>query len=264
MQNMKHKSYIEELHFICETINMLFAKYEYGQQVNHLSVENKGSFDLVTSADMEIEDAFIKRIHEAYPTDTILSEEFHSSEIIHGRTWTIDPIDGTCNMANGIPQYGIQVCLIDKGERVCSAIRTCTGELFTAMKGGGAFYNGTRIYSEPRELKKCVASFGDFPHSSKERSDDTLQAINAVKDSIMKVRLFGAACLDYAYLAAGRTDLVFMYTQNPWDIYPGILLCEEAGCHVYGMDGKPYTDSSLGVIATNNDRLAELVIGKRV
>lgn len=257
---MEHNAYNDEMQFMLQVIQDAFDQFGNINTIAHAMIEMKNPYDLVTSIDKTIEEYLIGKIRERFPSDTILSEEFHSQELFMHRTWTIDPIDGTCNMANSVPQYGIQLSFVVDGEITCAAIRTCTSELFSAQKGHGAFCNGKRIESKPRALNLSVASFGDFPHSNRENSDMTLKAVGKLKDIIMKIRFFGAACLDYAYLAAGRTDLVFMYTKNAWDLYPGILLCQEAGCTVCGMDGSPYTPSSPGVIATNNEKLLEILL----
>lgn len=261
---MKNVFFCEELVFMQEVINETFRVFNISSGSKDSEVEKKGSYDLVTSLDKEIEKYLIERINEKFFKDSVLSEEFNSQESLQNRTWTIDPIDGTCNMANHIPQYSIQMSFVKNGVVTCSAIKTCSGDLYVAQKDGGAYCNGLRIYSKPRDLKESIASFGDFPHSSKGKSDLTLNAIARIKDQIMKIRLFGAASLDYCYLASGKTDLVFMFTKNAWDIFPGMLLCEEAGCHIYGMDGKPYSLESEGVIATNNDQLFRLVMGNNI
>jgi fructose-1,6-bisphosphatase/inositol monophosphatase family enzyme len=58
-----------------------------------------------------------------------------SSQEITGRTWVIDPIDGTCNFAHGIPTYGIQCCLFDGGEpRMAVIYLPRQNELYTARQ----------------------------------------------------------------------------------------------------------------------------------
>ncbi len=256
---MQREEYSDEMQFMLDVINEAAEKAKILTDSGK-RIEKKSSYDLVTSVDQNVESFLIGEIRKKYPSDSILSEEFNSRTVVQKRTWTIDPIDGTCNLANSIPQYSIQMSFVADGVITCSAIRTCTGDLFYAQKGNGAYCNGTRTVSMPRELSMSIASFGDFPHSSREASDMTLRAVAALKDKIMKIRFFGAASLDYGYLASGRTDMVVMYTRNAWDIYPGILLCREAGCTVCGMDGQPYNPSSPGVIATNNEELLELVL----
>lgn len=259
---MLDNEYSKELAFMKKIIRETFLSYVPQDYSSDILTEKKQSFDLVTSVDKNIETTLIQKIKDEFPDDSILSEEFNSTEIISGRTWTIDPIDGTCNMAKQIPQFGIQMSFVVDGEITCSTIYTITGELFYALKGCGAFLNDTRLFSQPHELEMSVASFGDFPHSSKDNSDKTLAAVAKLKDRIMKIRFFGAACLDYCYLASGRTDIVFMYTKNPWDIFPGILLCSEAGCKVCGMNGEEYSLNSTGVIATNNEQLLKIVLSE--
>ena len=79
-------------------------------------VRSKSAFDLVTEVDVNIERFLTESILAAFPGDKIHAEELSSQQTITGRTWVIDPIDGTCNFAHGIPTYGIQCCLFDGGE----------------------------------------------------------------------------------------------------------------------------------------------------
>lgn len=72
-------------------------------------IQFKGPEDMVTSSDLYIESNLIKAIKEAFPTDTLLSEEFHSKAELKNRTWIIDPIDGTSNYGVSLNLFVMQV-----------------------------------------------------------------------------------------------------------------------------------------------------------
>jgi fructose-1,6-bisphosphatase/inositol monophosphatase family enzyme len=88
-------SYGTELKFIKEQMRRAFDAYG----AIPFNTAQKSAFDLVTDVDKNIEKAVSAAIAERFPTDKILGEEFSFAQSITGRTWTIDPIDGTCNMA---------------------------------------------------------------------------------------------------------------------------------------------------------------------
>ena len=106
--------YTKELSFITEKIKEAYGLFG---AAGPKDVRSKCAFDLVTEVDVNIERFLTDAILAAFPGDKIHAEELSSSQEIVGRTWVIDPIDGTCNFAHGIPTYGIQCCLFDGGAR---------------------------------------------------------------------------------------------------------------------------------------------------
>ena len=105
--------YTKELNFITEKIKEAYGLYAVsGPQ----DIRSKSAFDLVTEVDVNIEKHRTDAILAAFPGDKIHAEEMSSTQEITGRTWVIDPIDGTNNFAHDIPTFGIQCCLFDGGE----------------------------------------------------------------------------------------------------------------------------------------------------
>ena len=72
--------------------------------------------------------------------------------------------------------------------------------------------------------------------------------------------MFGAACIDFAFVACGKTSGTVIFTKNKWDIAPGILLCQEAGALLKGNNGD-YTDESNVVIASATEELYQTIVG---
>ena len=98
------KSYKNELNFIKKVIIEGYAKY-CDIKINLI---DKADFDIVTELDYNIEKFISAEILKVFPDDRIMGEEHSAGIEVIGRTWTIDPIDGTNNMANGIPLFGVQ------------------------------------------------------------------------------------------------------------------------------------------------------------
>ena len=73
--------------------------------------------------------------------------------------------------------------------------------------------------------------------------------------SIARLRMYGAACVDFANLASGKTEGVVLFTRNKWDLCPGLLLAKEAGAVLLSPDGTAYDFESRGIVACNRKEL---------
>lgn len=226
------------------------------------SLFDKAPYDLVTSTDFNIENYIISKIKEKYPNDKILSEETNNKTIVENCTWTIDPIDGTYNMANGIKLYGIQCAMYIDGRLDLSAIfLPHFNELYYAKAGAGAYLNGERIKAKISPLDHSIVSFGDFPHKRSVDMESELNLISSLIPKIARIRMFGAACIDFASVAAGRTSGTVIFTKNKWDIAPGILLCQEAGALIKGINGEYNQDSNVVIAVSSEELYNEIMIG---
>ena len=74
-------------------------------------IMKKGVIDLVTEADLAAEKAILDTIRENFPKDNILSEEAGGHRAVSGRTWLVDPLDGTTNFAHGFPFFAVSIAL---------------------------------------------------------------------------------------------------------------------------------------------------------
>ncbi|MDE7164947.1 MAG: HAD-IA family hydrolase [Clostridiales bacterium] len=251
-------NYSNELEFI--KAEMLSAYKNHGNIKLHTA--QKSAFDLVTDIDINIEKQLTEAICKAYPNDRIHGEEFSASANIVGRTWTIDPIDGTCNMASGSKLYGMQCSLIVNNEIVLGIVYLPhLDEWIYATKGGGCYYNGERITVNSNiTLNNAILSFGDYPHTKDNRIADIQHtAIKRLYPKIAKIRMFGAACMDFSFVAQGRTHGTVVITKNSWDIAPGIVICKEAGAIITNLNGTPYKLGDDGVVVAANDSLSNLI-----
>ena len=189
-----------------------------------------GAYDVVSDADERAERIIIGAIRAAFPGDAVISEESSPDAVASERTWAVDPVDGTVNMVRGIPVYGMQGVFMERGEPKASAIRLpCQDETFWAS-GEGAFMNGAPIRTaEPRPLRECVLTTGDFSRRSEEYRLMHARLMSECRDAVGRFRMLGAACADFAYLACGRTDVHVRFVNKVWDFMPGMYLAERAG-----------------------------------
>ena len=139
-------------------------------EIENLQVSTKGPGDFVTSADRRTEKILIEELQKAHPDYGIITEE---SGIINKSNsknrWIIDPIDGTMNFLNGIPQFAISVGYEEDDEIKCGVIfNPIMNEMFTAEKGNGAYLNNSRIrVSKKRKIKDALIVTGGPKQASK-------------------------------------------------------------------------------------------------
>ena len=130
-------------------------------EIENLQVSSKAPGDFVTSADKRTEKIIIGELQKAYPDYGIISEEIGIiNETNTKNRWIIDPIDGTMNFLNGVPQFAISIGYEEEGEIICGVIfNPISNEMFCAEKGNGAFLNNSRIRVSKKEYKRCTDSY---------------------------------------------------------------------------------------------------------
>lgn len=239
---------MKELEFLKRILPLAYSRFCGSDVV----VSEKAAFDVVTNVDKSIELYFAEELKKVFPDDALLGEEFSSQQEATGRTWTLDPIDGTYNFSIGSRLFGVQAAFMDDGEVIASVIYLPKfGELYEATKGGGAFCNGVRLSVSDRKPCESIVSFGDLPHPRPHDAKEQGRMMQNAYSSIARLRMYGAACVDFANLASGKTEGVVLFTKNKWDLCPGILLSKEAGALLLTPDGEPYRYDSRGIVACN-------------
>ena len=230
-------------------------------EIEKLQVSSKGPGDFVSAADKKSEKIIIEELMKAHPDYAILSEE--SGEINKGNKenkWIIDPIDGTSNFLNGIPQFAISVAYEEKNEVICGMIfDPIKNEMFFAEKGSGAFLNNSRIrVSKKNKLKESILVTGG-PRFSSSRRDLTFKEYVHISNMVdIPIRKFGSAALDIANVACGRFDGYWQWELNYWDVAAGIVILKEAGGFIDFMDIDGKDSLKRNIIATNSEIHQEL------
>ena len=184
--------------------------------------------DLVTDVDYLVERFLIEKIQAEYPDFAIISEEFNADTAMTENCFIIDPIDGTKNFANGLPLWGIQVACRKNGETIASVIDLPALKEFYFANESGAYLNGEKIsVREVPILNVFYAVIGG----------DVIEAATRMQKYGSTHRVFGAACVAFAFLAAGRMHGVSFRAENPWDFEPGLFLAKQAGAAVKSEPG---------------------------
>ena len=218
-----------------------------------LSVNEKGIGDFVTEADKHSERIVTECITGAFQTDSIVAEESGVREGNDTRRWFIDPLDGTANYVWDISHYCVSIGFMEGTLiRVGVVYDPCRDELFTAVKGGGAFLNGRPVsVNQSFDNSRSMIATG-FPFRNRRYMDVYLESFRAVSDIAGGIRRMGSAALDLCYTAMGRMDGFWELGLGSWDVAAGCLIVMEAGGGVSdfnGGDGYLENGNTLGASA---------------
>ena len=211
----------------------------------------KGEVDLVTKADGKSEQAIVTFLRTHFPKHAIVAEEGGGQETDSPYRWYVDPLDGTTNFAHGYPWFAVSIALEEAGELLVGVIyQPVTQELFTAVKGEGAYLNQKRIQvSSIGHLSTSLLGTG-FPSAKRTRNPN----INYYWEFTLRshgVRRAGSAALDLAAVACGRFDGFWKFGLHPWDTAAGVLLVREAGGTVTDFSGQRYRPGDHETLASN-------------
>ena len=233
-------------------------------EIENLQVSSKGPGDFVTSADKRTEKILIEELQKAHPEYGIVTEEIGIiNESNTKNRWIIDPIDGTMNFMNGIPQFAISIGYEEDSEIKCGVIfNPIMNEMFCAEKGNGAYLNNSRIrVSKKNKINDALIVTGGPKGASKIKDKIFMEYIN-VSNNVSNVRKFGSAALDLSYVACGRFDGYWQRELNYWDIAAGIIILKEAGGFVDFFEENKKLPLKKNILATNSlihEELKELI-----
>lgn len=214
--------------------------------------EVKGPADFVSEVDREAERALGEVIRERHPGAVLIAEEGAPGAESAALTFVADPLDGTTNFLHGFPWYAVSIAALVDGELSAGAVlNVANGELFTAVRNGGARRNGQPIsVSKITEPSRSLLGTG-FPFKHREGFAPFLQVLPGIMEATAGVRRPGSASLDLCDVACGRFDAFWEFRLAPWDVAAGILLVREAGGVVSDLDGRPAPVAYGPIVAGN-------------
>jgi myo-inositol-1(or 4)-monophosphatase len=192
----------------------------------------KGKDSPVTEADIAADALLREQLTAFAPDYEWLSEE--SADIAgrptHRRRWVVDPIDGTRSYMKGQSDWSISVALVEDGRPIAAALYApATNELFTAVAGGGAVRNGSKIaVSGCRTLESARIAGPRF----------TLERLSTefAFDAVPRIH---SLALRFARVACGEIDIaIASENSRDWDLAAADLLVHEAGGLLSGIDGR--------------------------
>ena len=202
-----------------------------------IDVETKADGSPVTEADKAAERYLREQISLAFPTDTIVGEEEEDREGTSGRTWIIDPVDGTKSFTRGVPLYGTLLAVVDEhGPAIGVIVLPALDEVVAAGRGLGCTHNG-----RPTTVNDNDGTDVPYVMTSGLEYWETDSKIHTTLNDELVLRTWGDA-YGYALVATGRADaMVDAAGVNLWDVAPMQIIIPEAGGMVTNELGEPWT-----------------------
>ena len=187
-------------------------------------IEEKGKNNPVTTADLEANRKIQEIILGRYPQDEWLSEESKDDlkRLKAPRVWVIDPIDGTKEFIEGIPQFAVSIGLVVGGRPVVGVVyNPVQKRLYRAAKGSGALLNGRPIRVSSR-AEVAGASLLVSRSEPRRRFQPFAE--------LCRVQPIGSIAFRLALVAGGEGDGTLTFRAlHEWDVCAGVAIVEEAG-----------------------------------
>jgi myo-inositol-1(or 4)-monophosphatase len=259
--NMTSSSYADILNRIqaaLDAARLVFARFTPGA----IATEYKAGHDPVTEADRAI-DAVLRQ-NLLRDGEGWLSEETadNPSRLDKKRVWIVDPLDGTREFVQGLPEFCVSIGLAENGRPVAGGIyNPATKETFLGAVDTGVLYNG-----RPARASQRISLDGALILAS--RSEVKRGEWKQFENSPFKVQAMGSVAYKLALVSAGLADITFTLTpKNEWDVVAGAALVESAGGFVSTLEKTSLTANRrdpllLGLLASGpflKDKLLALV-----
>jgi len=224
------------------------AQEELLSEFGHSSFVYKNDGSVVTPADLAMQNRLEKELKQIWPHYEMLGEEMTEAEqrlvIENDETnksqgyWCIDPLDGTSNFTAGLPFFAVSIALIiNKQQQLGLIYDPVRDEMFTAIKGQGAYLNDEKLSNEeastdgkPARKKHIVAEI------DMKRLPEKLAIKLVTEHSHISQRNIGSSAIDWCWMATGRFNLYLHGGQKLWDYAAGSLIFSEAGGHSISLD----------------------------
>lgn len=215
-------------------------------------IDYKGEINLVTEMDRRSEQIIVETISGAFPDHAVVAEEETNIRNGSAYTWIVDPLDGTTNYAHGYPNFAVSIGLEHDGAIIIGVVYDpLRDELFTAVRGKGAFLNGKqiRVSAHDRLIRSLLAT--GFPYDRATHPENNLDYFAALLMASQEIRRSGSASLDLCSVAAGRLDGYWELKLHPWDVAGGSLIVREAGGMVSDFTGSGFSIHDKEILASN-------------
>ena len=196
-----------------------------------LKVKSKADGSLVTTADIEAEKLFRSRMENTFPEFGVIGEEFGASNPDADFQWIIDPIDGSSEIANGMPLFGTIIGLHYKGQPLIGVIDHPAFN--TCCYGGyglGTFCDGKRSMLVDFENNHFDGTerIGTATRSNFIRYGDDSHLFDKLVKAHPNVRIY-FCCYIHTCAINGSLDATVEWNIRIWDIAATRVLIEEAG-----------------------------------
>jgi len=230
----------------------------------------KAPRDLVTEADVAAQTAIRQVIAKAFPDHDFLGEEEAADRKLAGLPsipprkspyrWIVDPLDGTVNYVHRLPGFAVSIALQHENDLVLGVILDpISRDCFVGVRGEGARLNGNPVQTSGCQRAEEALIAVSFSPNVPRGSLEIFRFIEGLH-ACQSARRMGSAALNLAYVASGRLDSYWATSVSIWDVAAGLLLVQEAGGAVSGIDGSPLNLEQPELVATASQPLMQKML----
>ena len=252
-----------------EELSQKVGQYLLDNQKEVTILNYKNRQDILTNIDIAAEKIIIEAIERQFPSHSIYSEEKGHIDKSSDYQWVLDPLDGTKYYIRDLPIYNTAINLLYKNAPVLSvSYRPVEKQLYSAIKGGGFYYNGEKYTVSTTEDVNNAFLFIGLPNSQLEQADydQKMAQFKKINWACYRARCLADSMLGMGATARGAFDgFIDLYGKEKiWDVLAGTLFVSEAGGKVTDLSGKTIVnnDFSKGILAANEKmhrRLLEIL-----
>jgi myo-inositol-1(or 4)-monophosphatase len=220
MPNSSYSDILERIEAALRAARAVCERFTPGE----IQAEYKAGHDPVTEADRALD--AVLRENLLRQGEGWLSEESADdfSRLNRERVWVVDPLDGTREFVQGIPEFCTSIAMVERGQPVAGGIcNPATGEVFIGARDCGISYNGVSAHVSGREQLDGALVLAS---RSETKRGEWLQFQSAP----FKVQPMGSVAYKLARVSAGLADITFTLTpKHEWDVAAGAALALSGG-----------------------------------
>lgn len=207
------------------------------KSMDNVRIHTKNSGDAVTDAELQVNQLLFEMLVQN--GDGWLSEETVDNEqrLRHSRVWLVDPLDGTKEYVERIPEWCISIALLEDGELAAGGVfNPQTDELIYGSPESGVVYrNGATPNAERKGLPRDALVLAS-------RSEVKRGEWRRFSEGPFQTLAMGSVAYKLALVAAGKADATWtLVPKNEWDVAAGVALLQFAQGHVLTTEGSPPT-----------------------
>lgn len=218
----------------------------------HFTHEAKDDASPVTEADRAAEAAIRSILDIKCPHDAIIGEEYGEKSGTSGRSWILDPIDGTVSFMAGRPVFGTLIALLEDGWPVLGVIDQCiSGERWVGAAGRETTFNDKLVRTRSCQALSDAVLASTGPQYFDDHAAEHFMALAA--KTAHKRMVWGGDCYNYGLLAAGHIDLVVESGLKLHDFAALVPVVEGAGGMMCDWNGEPLHAASDGHVIALGD-----------
>jgi myo-inositol-1(or 4)-monophosphatase len=220
MPSNSYAQILERIYSALDASRKVFARFTPGE----IDTEYKAGLDPVTEADRALDAVLRKELLRE--GEGWLSEESVDDPIRlqRSRVWVVDPLDGTREFVQGIPEFCVSIGFVEDGRPVAGGIcNPATNEVFLGSVESGVTYNGKPAQPSQRQSLEGALILAS-------RSEVKRGEWKTFENSGCNIRPMGSVAYKLALVSAGLADATFTLTpKNEWDVVAGAALVQAAG-----------------------------------